>query len=78
MKKNLSRERIRVALGPTTNLPKLYRAVHELTDDELARVEELERLGARRHNTLRALMAERKRRAGRGGKMLRLKVEGVR
>ena len=72
---NLRTERIRAALSSTFILARLRARIAALTDAELAEAESLERLGRRRVNALRALMAERKRRAGKPAKMLRLKVE---
>jgi hypothetical protein len=56
----------------------MRRAAGRLTDGELSEAEALERLGRRRENILRLLKAERQRRRGRPGKMMRLKVEASR
>lgn len=76
--KNPSLERIRQMLGSTKHWPRLSQAARALTDAELAQAEQLERLGKRRQNTLMAIRAEKKRRAGRGYKMQKLLVEAVR
>jgi len=76
--KDSSLVRIRQALGSTKSWPRLCAAARALTDAELERAEEFERLGRRRANTLRVLHAEQQRRAGHGHKMLRLEMEMTR
>jgi len=54
----------------------MRRRARALTDAELVAAESIERLAQRRRNLLHALLAERKRRAGRADKMMPVKVEG--
>lgn len=72
---NVNRGKISQTLMASDCWAPLRNRVHRLSDRELAEVELLERLGRRRVNLLRVILAERKRRQGNEHKNLRLKIE---
>lgn len=70
-------KKIRAALGRETIWAQVKIAIQGLNDAEIARAEEIERMGARRVTLLRIFRTERYQRThhARRGKMLKLKSE---
>jgi len=67
--------KIRAALVTTKNFGTMNRRIRALSDAEVAEAERLERQGKRRENLMRIFRAERYRRQGRAGKVLKLRME---
>jgi hypothetical protein len=71
--------KIRALLESSTSCwPHLRSMARDLSDDELAQADQIERLGRRRINMIRVLHAEFQCRAGREKKMLNLRAEVTR